>query len=41
MNTTFNVPTRNEVSTTNQQIFDSLEKAVGFVPNIYATLASS
>lgn len=39
--TNFNVPTRNEVSATNQAIFDNLEKAVGFVPNIYATLASS
>lgn len=37
----FNVPTRNEVSKTNQEIFDNLEKAVGFVPNIYATMASS
>lgn len=39
--TNFNVPTRNEVSTTNQAIFDNLEKAVGFVPNIYATMALS
>lgn len=39
--TNFQVPTRNEVSTTNQAIFDSLEKAVGFVPNIYATMATS
>ncbi len=39
--TKFNVPTRNEVSVNNQQIFDNLEKAVGFVPNIYATMASS
>lgn len=38
---TFNVPTREEVSTTNQEIFDNLKKAVGFVPNIYATMASS
>lgn len=36
-----NVPKRNEVSATNQAIFDTLEKAVGFVPNIYATLATS
>lgn len=41
MNSTFNVPTRNEVNSTNQEIFDNLEKAVGFVPNIYATFASS
>ena len=37
----FNVPTRDEVSETNQLIFDSLEKAVGFVPNLYATYAHS
>lgn len=39
--TNFNVPTKNEVSTTNQEIFANLEKAVGFVPNIYATMATS
>ncbi len=39
--TNFNVPTRNEVSASNQAIFDNLKKAVGFVPNIYATMASS
>lgn len=39
--TTFNVPTRNEVSSNNQEIFDNLEKAVGFVPNLYATMATS
>lgn len=38
---TFNVPKREEVSTANQEIFDSLEKAVGFVPNIYAAYAYS
>lgn len=38
---TFNVPTRNEVNETNQQIFDTLEKSVGFVPNLYATYALS
>ena len=36
---TFNVPTRDEVSENNQAIFDQLEKAVGFVPNLYATYA--
>ena len=41
MNTQFNVPQRNEVSQANQEIFDSLEKAVGFVPNIFATYAYS
>ncbi len=39
--TTFNVPTKGEVSAENQQLFDNLEKAIGFVPNIYATLAHS
>lgn len=37
----FNVPTRNEVAPTNQAIFDGLEKALGFVPNLYATIAYS
>ena len=37
----FNVPTRGEVSSKNQAIFDNLEKAVGFVPNLYATYALS
>ena len=35
----FNVPTRNEVTPDNQAIFDNLEKAVGFLPNLYATYA--
>jgi len=38
---TFNVPKREEVSENNQAIFDNLEKAVGFVPNLYATYAHS
>tara|TARA_R110002073_G_scaffold159477_5_gene314805 strand:+ start:6064 stop:6612 length:549 start_codon:yes stop_codon:yes gene_type:complete len=38
---TFNVPTKEEVSTSNQAIFDHLEKAVGFVPNLFATYAYS
>jgi len=38
---TINVPTRNEVNQTNQAIFDQLEKAVGFVPNLFATFAHS
>lgn len=38
---TFNVPTREEVSTNNQVIFDHLEKTVGFVPNLFATYAYS
>ena len=39
--TNFNVPTREEVSTNNQEIFDNLKKAIGFVPNLYATIAYS
>ena len=35
----FSVPTRNNVSANNQAIFDQLEKGLGFVPNLYATLA--
>lgn len=38
---TFNVPKREEVSENNKAIFDNLEKAVGFVPNLYATYAHS
>ena len=38
---TFNVPTKNEVSENNQAIFDQLEKGLGFVPNLYATFAHS
>ncbi|MEN1786441.1 MAG: carboxymuconolactone decarboxylase family protein [Bacteroidota bacterium] len=38
---TFNVPTRAEVSETNQALFDNLKKALGFVPNLYATYAHS
>ena len=38
---TFNVPTKQEVSETNQAIFDNLEKAIGFVPNLFATYAYS
>lgn len=38
---TFVVPTRAEVAPTNQSIFDQLQKALGFVPNLYATIAYS
>ncbi|MEM9548939.1 MAG: carboxymuconolactone decarboxylase family protein [Bacteroidota bacterium] len=41
MNTQFNVPQKNEVSADNQAIFDNLQKALGFVPNLYATYAYS
>lgn len=37
----FDVPTRDQVSEQNKQIFDDLESKVGFVPNIYATYAYS
>jgi AhpD family alkylhydroperoxidase len=39
--TTFNVPTRNQVSPANQALFDTLKKGLGMVPNLYATLALS
>lgn len=37
----FSVPTREEVTPQNQEIFDNLKKQVGFVPNLYATYAYS
>ena len=37
----FNVPKRAEVSANNQQVFDGLHKALGFVPNLYAYFAKS
>ena len=37
----FSVPTREEVVPINQEIFDGLQKALGFVPNLYATIAYS
>lgn len=39
--TKFTVPTRSEVSEQNQTIFDSLEKGLGFVPNLYAYYAKN
>lgn len=33
---TFAVPTREEVSSNNQAIFDNLQKGLGFIPNLYA-----
>lgn len=38
---TFNVPKREEVNENNQSIFDKLNSALGFVPNLYATFAHS
>ncbi|MCF8450336.1 MAG: carboxymuconolactone decarboxylase family protein [Taibaiella sp.] len=37
----FAVPTKDQVSPVNQTIFDNLNKALGFVPNLYATIAYS
>lgn len=37
----FTVPTREEVSANNQAIFDDLKGKIGFVPNLYATMAYS
>ena len=37
----FNVPTREEVSVNNQEIFDNLKSKLGFVPNLYAYYAKS
>lgn len=37
----FNIPTREEVGTTNQAIFDKLKGSLGFVPNLYASYAHS
>jgi AhpD family alkylhydroperoxidase len=37
----FSVPTREEVNPVNQAIFDGLKNALGFVPNLYATIAYS
>ncbi len=38
---TIQVPAREDVSATNQAIFDQLKSKLGFVPNLYATLAHS
>lgn len=37
----FTVPTREQVAPANQTIFDNLNKALGFVPNLYAAIAHS
>ena len=37
----FSVPTKSEVSENNQAIFSSLEKGLGFVPNLYAYFAKN
>lgn len=38
---TFNVPTRSEVAPAAQEIFDNVNKKIGMVPNIYATIGNS
>ncbi|MBV6442156.1 MAG: carboxymuconolactone decarboxylase family protein [Haliscomenobacteraceae bacterium CHB4] len=37
--THFQVPVREQVSSVNQAAFDMLQKGLGFVPNLFATLA--
>lgn len=37
----FTVPIREEVSEKNQVIFDTLQKKLGFIPNLYAYMAKS
>lgn len=37
----FPVPTRDTVPPANQEIFDTLHRKLGFVPNLYATIAYS
>lgn len=37
----FQVPSREEVSANNQEIFDNLKKGLGMVPNLYAVMALS
>ncbi|WP_046242467.1 carboxymuconolactone decarboxylase family protein [Hymenobacter terrenus] len=37
----FTVPTREQVSPSSQAQFDGLQQALGFVPNLYATIAYS
>jgi uncharacterized peroxidase-related enzyme len=38
---TISVPTRDQVSADNQALFDNLKTNLGFVPNLYATIAHS
>ncbi|MFL1897252.1 carboxymuconolactone decarboxylase family protein [Aquimarina sp. 2-A2] len=38
---TFSIPTKEQVSETNQAIFTNLEKGLGFVPNLYAYYAKN
>jgi len=38
---TFEVPTKEQVSPSNQVLFDNLKKGIGMVPNLYAAMALS
>ncbi|MBS1663603.1 MAG: carboxymuconolactone decarboxylase family protein [Bacteroidetes bacterium] len=38
---TITVPAREQVSASNQTLFDNLKKGIGFVPNLFATMALS
>ena len=39
--TQFSIPTRDQVSENNQNLFDNLQKGLGFVPNLYAYFANN
>ena len=41
MKSRFLVPTKEQVAPVNQEIFDNLNTTLGFVPNLYATIAYS
>ncbi|NOS57077.1 MAG: carboxymuconolactone decarboxylase family protein [Cyclobacteriaceae bacterium] len=41
MNTTFLVPAREQMSESNLPVYDALQKGLGFVPNLFATLGLS
>lgn len=41
MKTKFEIPTREQVTPVHQVIYDSLQNALGFVPNLYAIFAHS
>ena len=41
MQNAIEVPTREQVNPANQEIFDTLKKSLGFVPNLYATIGYS
>lgn len=41
MENVIEVPTREQVNPATQEIFDTLKKSLGFVPNLYATIGHS